>query len=62
MGVLFGGEKYCQVTAGEDENNPNWGRYKAHFTYLDSTHAKYHSPFCGTSLCTIILILTLSHN
>jgi hypothetical protein len=54
-GVFLGGEKYCQV------NNPNWGRCKAHFTYLGSTRASATAPF-AVSLCTILVILTLSQN
>jgi len=45
INIFFGGEKYCQVTAGEDKNDPKWYSFKAHFTYLGTTRAKYHGPF-----------------
>ncbi len=47
-----------QVTAGE-KRNPNWHRYKEHFTNLDLTSAAYPTTFCDTSRYTTTVILTL---
>jgi hypothetical protein len=45
---------------GEDKENPNWSRYKAHFTLLGATRAKCHGPILRYISITIVVILTLS--
>ncbi len=45
INIFLGGQTYCEVTAGEDENNPNWHRYKAHFTFLSTTVSCAPQPF-----------------